>query len=310
MNEIKIFSPATVANVSCGFDVLGFCLDTIGDEMIIRKTVEKGVKITKIIGADLPFEAENNVAGVAALAILKAADANFGVEIEIYKNIKPGSGIGSSSASASGTVFAINELLGKPFNKQQLTAFGMKGEALASGAEHADNVAPGIFGGFTLVKEVHPLKVVQLPTPPELYATIIHPQIEIKTSDARAILPKEVKLKQAIKQWANVGSLVSALYENDYDLIADSLNDFIVEPHRSQLIPHYSAVKNAMLNNGALGCGISGSGPSIFSLCKGEEIANKVAQAIEELYQKTGIKFDIHVSKINAEGIKIIKSKY
>ena len=306
MNEIKIFSPATVANVSCGFDVLGFCLDTIGDEMVVRKTIEKGVKITKIVGANLPFETKKNVAGVAALAILEAANADFGVEIEIYKNIKPGSGVGSSSASASGTVFAINELLGRPFDNQELTCFGMKGEAVASGAEHADNVAPGIFGGFTLVKEVSPLKVVQLPTPSELYATIIHPQIEIKTSEARAILPKEVALKQAIKQWANVGSLVSALYDSDYDLIADSLNDFIVEPHRSQLIPHFDAVKKAMLKAGALGGGISGSGPSIFSLCKGKEVAENVAKAITEVYKTTGIEFDIYVSKINAEGIKII----
>lgn len=309
MNEIKIFSPATVANVSCGFDVLGFCLDNVGDEMVIRKTIEKGVKITKIVGADLPFEAKNNVAGVAALAILETANADFGVEIEIYKNIKPGSGIGSSSASASGAVFAINELLGNPFNKQQLTAFGMKGEALASGAEHADNVAPGIFGGFTLVKEVHPLKVVQLPTPSELYATIIHPQIEIKTSEARAILPKEVLLQKAIKQWANVGSLVSGLYTSDYDLIADSLNDFIVEPHRSQLIPHFNEVKEAMMISGALGGGISGSGPSIFSLSKGKETADKVAKAIETVYKSTGIEFDIHVSKINTEGIRIVNSE-
>ncbi len=309
MNEIKIFSPATVANVSCGFDVLGFCLDTIGDEMIIRKTVEKGVKITKIIGADLPFETKKNVAGVAALAILNAANPDFGVEIEIYKNIKPGSGIGSSSASASGVVFAINELLGKPFNKQQLTAFGMKGEAIASGVEHADNVAPGIFGGFTLVKEINPLKVVQLPTPPELYAVIIHPQIEIKTSEARAILPNEVSLQKAIKQWANVGSLVSALYENNYELIAESLHDTIVEPYRSQLIPHFNEVKKAMLTAGALGGGISGSGPSIFSLCKGKESAEKVATAIRKVYNKTGIEFDMHVSKINAEGIRIVNSE-
>jgi len=306
MNEIKIFSPATVANVACGFDVLGFCLDTIGDEMVVRKTAEKGVKITKIVGADLPFETKKNVAGVAALAILEAANADFGVEIEIYKNIKPGSGVGSSSASASGTVFAINELLGRPFDKQKLTCFGMKGEAVASGVEHADNVAPGIFGGFTLVKEVNPLKVVQLPTPSELYATIIHPQIEIKTSEARAILPKEVELQQAIKQWANVGSLVSALYESDYELIADSLNDFIVEPHRSQLIPHFDEVKKAMLEAGALGGGISGSGPSIFSLCKGKEVAEKVAEAITKVYESTGIEFDVYVSKINAEGIKVI----
>ncbi|MCK5815936.1 MAG: homoserine kinase [Flavobacteriaceae bacterium] len=309
MNEIKIFSPATVANVSCGFDVLGFCLDTIGDEMVIRKTAEKGVKITKIVGAELPYEPEKNVAGVAALAIMNAANPDFGIEIEIYKNIKPGSGVGSSSASASGAVWAINEFLGKPYNKQELVGFGMKGEALASGAEHADNVAPGIFGGFTLVKQLNPLKVVQLPTPSELYATIIHPQIEIKTSEARSILPKEVALKQAINQWANVGSFVSALYTDDYELLSDSLHDTIVEPHRSKLIPHYDKVKEAMLNAGALGAGISGSGPSIFSLCKGEAIAKKVAEAIVEVYKTTGIEFDVYVSKINAKGIRIINLK-
>lgn len=307
MDELKIFSPATVANVSCGFDVLGFCLDNIGDEMIIRKTAKKVVKITKIEGADLPFEETKNVAGVAALAILDAANAEFGVEIEIYKKIKPGSGIGSSSASASGVVFAINELLGKPFNKQQLTLFGMKGEAVASGSEHADNVAPGIFGGFTLVKSVDPLKIIALPTPMEICATIIHPKIEIKTSESRAILPKQVDLSSAVKQWANVGSLVSGLYTSNYELIADSLTDYIIEPYRSQLIPHYNDVIKAMQNAGALGCGISGSGPSIFSLSKGKETAEKVAQAINKTYTNTGIEFDIYVSKINTEGVKIIK---
>ncbi len=306
MNEIKIFSPATVANVSCGFDVLGFCLDNIGDEMIIRKTVDKGVKITRIVGADLPFEVTKNVAGVAALSILKSANADFGVEIEIYKKIKPGSGIGSSSASASGVVFAINELLGRPFNNQELTLHGMKGEAIASGVEHADNVAPGIFGGFTLVKSINPLKIIALPTPSELYATIIHPKIEIKTSEARAILPKQIELSKAIKQWANVGSLVSGLYTSDYELIAESLKDYIIEPHRSQLIPHFDKVRNASMNTGALGCGISGSGPSIFSLSKGEETANKVAKVISKIYNNTNIEFDIHVSKINTEGIKIL----
>ena len=306
MNKIKIFSPATVANVSCGFDVLGFCLDSVGDEMVIRKTKEKGVKITKIEGADLPYETHKNVAGVAALAILEAANAEFGVAIEIYKKIKPGSGIGSSSASASGTVFAINELLGKPFSKEQLTLFGMKGEAVASGVEHADNVAPGIFGGFTLVKSVDPLKVISLPTPTELYATIIHPKIEIKTSESRAILPKQIDLSSAVKQWANVGSLVSALYTSDYDLIADSLTDYIIEPCRSKLIPHFEDVRNSSLNAGALGCGISGSGPSIFSLSKGLETANKVAKEITKIYSETGIEFDIYVSKINTEGVKTI----
>lgn len=305
-DEIKIFSPATVANVSCGFDVLGFCLDTIGDEMVVRKTDKKGIFITKIEGYKLPFEAKKNVAGVSALAMLADAQPNCGFEIEIYKKIKPGSGIGSSSASASGSVFAINELLGRPYNKTQVTDFAMKGEALASGSEHADNLAPGIFGGFTLVKSTSPLEILQLPTPNDMYATIIHPQIEIKTADARAILPIQFPLKDAITQWANVGSFVHALHTNDYDLMKRALQDVIIEPHRSGLIPHFAEVKSAALNNGALGAGISGAGPSIFALCKGIEVAKKVEIAMRDAYSKTAIAYETYVSKINTEGIREI----
>ncbi|WCO00389.1 homoserine kinase [Psychroserpens ponticola] len=306
MNQIHIFSPATVANVSCGFDVLGFCLDTIGDEMIIRKTPQKGICISKIEGYDLPFETENNVAGVSALALYNDANPDFGFEIEIYKKIKPGSGIGSSSASAAGSVFAMNELLGKPYNKTQLTNFAMKGEALASKCEHADNLAPALFGGFTLVKSLAPLQVLQLPTPKDLYAVVIHPQIEIKTSESRAILPQEIPLKNAITQWSNVGSFVHALHTEDYNLLSDSLNDVIAEPYRCQLIPYFDDVKQRALKHGALGSGISGSGPSIFSLCKGLDSAEKVKTAIQNVYSQTSIDFEIHLSKINTEGIKIL----
>ena len=308
-NEVKIFSPATVANVSCGFDVLGFCLDSIGDEMIVRKVNNKGIYITKIEGYDLPFETDKNVAGVSALALYKEANPDCGFEIEIYKHIKPGSGIGSSSASASGSVFAINELLGEPFNKTQLTYFAMQGEKLASQSEHADNVAPGIFGGFTLVKSLNPLEVLEIPTPTDLYATIIHPQIEIKTAESRAILPKEIPMQDAIKQWANVGSLIHGLHTSDYELISRSLKDVVVEPYRSKLIPHYNHVKNEVLNAGALGCGISGSGPSVFALSKGIKVAQKVESAMRNVYSKTNIVFETYVSKINTEGIRIMNNE-
>jgi homoserine kinase len=306
MNEIKIFSPATVANVSCGFDVLGFCLDSVGDDMVIRKTEKKGIYITKIEGFDLPYEADLNVAGVSALAMYEAIDVDFGFEIEIYKNIKPGSGIGSSAASAVGSVIGMNELLGRPFNKTQLTGFAIKGEALASKCEHADNLAPALFGGFTLVKSISPLQILEIPSPDDLYATIIHPQIEIKTSESRAILPKKIALSDAITQWANFGSLIHALHTSDYDLIKESLHDVVVEPHRSKLIPHFNAVKKAAITAGALGCGISGSGPSIFTLSNSLETSNNVKDAIKNVYSKTGIAFEIHVSKINTEGVKII----
>ena len=306
MNEIKIFSPATVANVSCGFDVLGFCIDTIGDEMVIRKTKEKGIKITKIVGADLPFETEKNVASVSALALYNHAKPDCGFEIEIYKNIKPGSGIGSSSASAAGSVFAINELLGKPYNKTEVTNFAMKGEAIASGCERADNIAPALFGGFTLVKSTTPLKVLQLPTPKDLFVTIIHPQIEVKTSESRAILPKDIPLQNAITQWSNVGSLVHALHTEDYNLLSESLEDVVVEPYRSQLIPHFNSVKTEVIKAGALGAGISGSGPSIFALSKGKNTAEAVAEAMKNVYSKTEIEFNVYVSKINTQGMKVL----
>ena len=305
-NEIRIFSPATVANVACGFDVLGFCLDTIGDEMVIRKTKERGIRITKIEGYNLPFEADMNVAGVSALAMYNALKPECGFEIEIYKKIKPGSGIGSSSASAAGSVFGMNELLGKPLDKTKLTYYAMKGEALASKCEHADNLAPAIFGGFTLVKSASPLQILELPTPTDLYATLIHPQIEIKTSESRAILPKEITLQSAITQWANVGSLVHALHISDYNLMKDALNDVVIEPHRKQLIPHFDEVKTEVINAGALGCAISGSGPSIFALSKSEVTAKEVQKAMHNVYSKTDIHFETYVSKINTEGIKIL----
>ena len=307
MNEIKLFSPATVANVSCGFDVLGFCLDSIGDEMVIRKTTEKGIRITKIEGYDLPFEVEKNVAGVSALAMYEAANPNCGFEIEIYKHIKPGSGVGSSSASAVGSVYGMNVLLGNPYSKTELTAFAMKGEAVASQSEHADNIAPALFGGFTLVKSLDPLEVLQIPTPSDLFAVVIHPQIEIKTADARKILPKTIALKEAITQWSNVGSLVHGLHTNDYDLISRSLKDVVVEPFRSQLIPGFESIKKTALAHGALGTGISGSGPSVFSLCKSEDSALDVEKAIREIYKKESIPFEIYVSKINLNGIKHLK---
>jgi len=307
MNEIKLFSPATVANVSCGFDVLGFCLDSIGDEMVIRKSVEKGIRITKIEGYDLPFEVEKNVAGVSALAMYKAAKPDCGFEIEIYKHIKPGSGVGSSSASAVGSVYGMNVLLGNPYSKTELTAFAMKGEAVASQSEHADNIAPALFGGFTLVKSLDPLEVLQIPTPSDLFAVVIHPQIDIKTSDARKILPKTIALKDAITQWSNVGSLIHGLHTNNYDLISRSLKDVVVEPFRSQLIPGFESIKKTALSYGALGTGISGSGPSVFSLCKSKTSALDVEKAIRETYEKQNIPFEIYVSKINLNGIKHLK---
>lgn len=311
MNELKLFCPATIANLSCGFDVLGTCLENVGDEMVIRKTIEKGIKINKIIGADLPLETEKNVAGVAAFSLIndfeKKTILNFGFEIEIYKQIKAGSGIGSSAASAAGAVFGINELLGKPYSKEELVYFAMQGELLASGSAHADNVAPCLLGGFTLVRSYTPLDIIRIESPTNLFATVIHPQIELKTSEMRAVLQPTVSLKSACTQWGNLGGLIAGLCSSDYELIGRSLEDVIVEPLRGKFIPKFKEIKETALANGALGAGISGSGPSIFALNKGLDNAENVAKAMREVYKNTDIEFDIHVCKINSDGVKEIK---
>jgi len=309
MDSIKLFAPATIANVSCGFDVLGLCLDNVGDEMVVSKTSDKGnVTISKIEGQDLPLETKKNVAGVAVLAMLeKLGDVDCGFDIEIYKKIKPGSGIGSSAASSAGAVFGVNKLLGEPFTQAELVEFAMEGERLASGNAHADNVAPALLGGFTLVRSYEPLDVIKLHAPEELYATVIHPKIEIKTADSRAVLKQTVSLKDTVTQLGNLGGLISGLYSEDYELIGRSLKDVIVEPLRSVLIPEFDNVKKNAVAAGALGCSISGSGPSIFALSKGKETAEKVEKSMADTYSKlTDIQFDTYVSKLNTEGNKII----
>ncbi|WP_438989112.1 homoserine kinase [Polaribacter sp.] len=306
MDYLKIFSPATVANVSCGFDSMGFAVDDIGDEMTFTKTKEKGVKITNITGADLTYNVDKNAASAVVKKMLLEANANFGIELTIHKGFSPGSGLGSSAASAAGAAFGANQLLGNKYSELELTKFAMFGEEVACGSAIADNVAAAIYGGFVLVRSYQPLEIVKLPVPTALRVVAIHPQIEVKTKDAREVLPKEIPLKNAIIQWANVGGLVSGLFTNDYTLISNSLVDLVAEPARKNLIPHFDNVKNSALNAGALGAGISGSGPTIFALCKGDEIAQKVYKNINETYQKTGIDFELFISKVNPEGMKII----
>ena len=304
MTSITVFCPATIANISCGFDVLGLALDGVGDRMTVRKISENEIRIDPIKGQDIPSDPEKNVAGVAGKALIKAAAYTGGFHISIDKRIKAGSGIGSSAASAAGAVAAMNELLGKPFSTQELVVFAMQGERLASGVAHADNVAPALMGGFTLVRSYDPLDIIRIDAPPELYATIIHPQIEIRTADSRKILKTTFPLADGIRQWGNLGGLVAGLYTCDYDLIGRCLEDHIIEPIRAILIPGFDGVKAAALKAGALGCGISGSGPSLFALSKGRERATGVAQAIGDFYDGTGIPYDLHVSAINPHGVR------
>ena len=306
MDELKVFAPATVANLSCGFDVLGCCLDSVGDEMLVRKNKLNVVRITRISGQELPMDADKNVAGVAVKAMLKELNSDQGFDIEITKRIKPGSGIGSSAASSAGAVFAVNELLGKPFSKHELISFSMQGELLASGNAHADNVAPAILGGFSLVRSYCPLEVLSLPVPSELQMVVLHPLIEIKTKDSRSIIRQNISLKSAINQWGNLGALVSALYTEDYELLGRSLKDEIVEPVRSILIPYFEELKRLAIDNGALGFGISGSGPSVYALCKGSENAENVKTSMQKFYSTKQIEFEIHLSGINQNGVKIL----
>lgn len=310
MDQIKVFAPATVANVACGFDIMGFAINGIGDEITVSKTEKSGLKIAEIKGCEgLPIEPEKNVATVAVQALLNSLEVKptHGFEFKIYKNVMAGSGLGSSASSSSGAVFAVNELLGNPFSKSELVYFAMQGELSASGNAHADNVAPSLLGGFTLVRSYNPLDVITLDYPKELYVSIVHPQIEIKTSDSKRILRKEVPLKDAITQWGNVGGLVSGLAKGDYDLISRSLQDVIAEPVRSMLIPLFGEVKRAALELDALGCSISGSGPSIFALSKEPNTAELIGGKFKSIYDLNSIEANIYVSKINPKGAEVIR---
>lgn len=302
---VRIFCPATIANLSCGFDVLGLALEAAGDRMTISLSAEPGVRITKITGGALPLEAKKNVAGVAAMALLEAADYKGGVEIEIEKHILPGSGIGSSAASAAGAVWGLNQLLGQPFSVPELVSFAIEGEALASGAPHADNVAPALFGGITLIRGYEPLDIAQVHCPPLLHAVVLHPQIELKTSDSRSILKRTITLEQGIRQWGNVGGLITGLFREDYDLIGRSLVDVVIEPVRSLLIPGFGELREAALKAGALGFGISGSGPSVFALTRGAGSARETGEALDRAYADIGIPYRVFASAINTEGVRL-----
>tara|TARA_Y100001935_G_scaffold11586_1_gene9034 strand:- start:199 stop:1137 length:939 start_codon:yes stop_codon:yes gene_type:complete len=310
LDFVKIFAPASVANVSCGFDSIGFAVDNMGDEMTFLKTSKKGITIKNITGAQgLSLDPSKNVAGIVALAMLREYSVDFGIEITMNKGFSPGSGLGSSAASSAGAAFGVNQLLNKPFSNLELTKFAMLGEKIACGAPIADNVAAVIFGGFILIRSYEPLDVIKLPVPKDLRLVAIHPQIEIKTKDAREVLPDQIPLRIAVKQWANVGGLISGLYTKDYKLISNSLIDEIVEPKRKHFIPYFDLVKEEAINAGALGAGISGSGPTIFSLCEGDSIVENVYKAIKKAYKNKNVDFRLFSSKINTEGIKILEAK-
>ena len=309
MEEIKVFAPATVANVACGYDVMGFAMRHIGDTITIKKLSSKKWVIENGKGCNgLPNDPKQNVIGVAVNALLKAykKDIDFGFHFKVSKNIMPGSGLGSSSSSSCAAVFGVNHLLGTPFTKKELVQFAMEGERAASGIAHADNVAPCLLGGFTLVRSYNPLDVIELDYPDMLYASVVHPQIEVKTADSKKILKKSVDLKDAITQWGNVGGLVAGLAKPDYDLIGRSLQDVIAEPTRSMLIPLFNDAKEAALKEGALGGSISGSGPSIFALSFSRKIAESIAIAFNNIYASNGILANVYISQVNPNGTELL----
>ena len=305
MKTVKILAPASVANLVCGFDVLGMALADPADEMTMSLSDTPGIKIIHEDEYNLPEEPEKNVSGAALLAMMKELDPSIGFELRINKCIKPGSGLGSSAASSAGAVAAANLLLDNKFSKEDLVRFAMSGEKLASGVKHADNIAPCLYGGITLIRSIHPLDIIRLSFP-ELFVTVVHPQIEVKTSDARQILRKQVLLKDAIKQWGNIAGLVAGFMQKDYELIGRSLEDVIIEPVRSILIPGFNEVKQKCIEAGALGGGISGSGPSVFMLSTEERTANRISEVMKQVYGCLGIDFKIYVTKINDEGVKVI----
>ena len=304
MNEITIHAPATVANMVCGFDVLGLCLAEPYDVMKVRLIDQKQVIIHTTDGFPLPMNPALNTAGAPLLEMLAALNQDLGFEVFITKQIKPGSGIGSSAASAAGAVVAANELLGNIFSKEELVRFAMFGEKVASGVKHADNIAPCIYGGVTLIRSIFPLDIIPISSPP-LFVTVLHPQIEVRTSDAREILRKEVLLKDAIRQWGNIAGLVAGLMMGDYELMGRSLEDVIIEPVRSILIPGFDVIKSECKKAGAIGGGISGSGPSIFMLSKDEITAHAIAAVMKSVYDQIRVAYHIYVTTVNTQGVSI-----
>ena len=309
--EVCVFAPATVANVACGYDVLGFAINEPGDEIVVRTSATPGLRITKITGDEgkLPTAPEKNTAGVAALDLLKHLGmTDFGIEMEIHKKMPFGSGLGSSAASAVAGVYAVNQLIGQPLSKKQLLPFAMTGEASADGAYHADNVGPCLLGGIVFIRSNEELDIAKIPVPNDLWAAVVHPDIEILTKVARDILPKEILLENATQQIGNLGGLICGLIQEDYGLISRSIHDVIAEPRRQKLIPEFYKAKRAAESAGALGFSISGAGPSVFALCRGEDCARKVGEAVSGVFTEVDLENQVHISPINQNGVTEISA--
>lgn len=308
-DSIQVFAPATVANVVCGFDVLGFAVNEPGDEVIMRVTDRPGITISKITGDNgrLPLDPAKNTVSVSVQHYLKSIDrADIGLDIELHKKMPIGSGLGSSSASTVAGLFAAKALLGDETDMEKLLPFAMKGEEMACGHGHADNVAPALMGGFVLIRSYSPLDVIRLPHPKGLYCAIVFPEVDVPTREARQIIRDKIYMKDAVTQWGNIAGLVSGLFMNDMDLIGRSMKDILVEPVRSMLIPDFYRMREMAMEMGAVSFGISGSGPSVFAFTKSEEEAGQIAQKLQKHLAAAGIGSNTYVSDINDRGPRVI----
>ena len=309
--EVRVFAPATVANVAVGYDILGFAINRPGDEIVARLDPSRNeLYIAEITGTGdkvLPLEVEKNTAGVAAQRLLEHLQATeLGIALEVHKRMPFGSGMGSSAASAAGAVVAINELLGAPLSREALLYFAVLGEEVADGSFHADNVAPSLVGGITLIRSNQSLDIQHLPVPENLRVVVVHPEIEILTRDAREVLSDTVPLDVAVQQMGSLATFISSLYTNNLPLLGRSLNDYIIEPQRKQLIAGFDEVKVAAMNAGALGCSISGAGPSMFALCDSDYLAQSVGQAMQQAFAAHDTDSQLYISPINQEGVVVL----
>jgi homoserine kinase len=307
MNSIQLKVPATIANLSCGFDILGLCLETPYDIIKINKIQDRTVKI--IIEdnefSNIPDNPKLNTGGFPALKIIDDLNLDFGFEIILKKGIPLSGGLGSSAATAVGVVYGINYLLDNIFDENKIISYALEGEKISSNTPHADNIGPCLKGGLILVKDTYPPNLIKLSIS-DFYISIIHPKIEINTKHAREILPEKINLSDAVKQWGNISGLTAGFITNDIELIKSSMHDYIIEPLRSKLIVGYDQIKKSAINNGAIGCSISGSGPSIFSLCENNEIANQVLTSMTKILDDLKIDYHSYISKINHNGISVI----
>lgn len=296
MKKIKVFAPATVANLGCGFDVLGMAVGGAGDVLEIGMERGDGLVINNLSGVGLPEDIEQNVVTPAIRALLAAAGGGCRVEVDILQKILPGSGIGSSAASAVAAVYGLNELLGRPFGAHELIEFAMEGELLTGGARHADNVAPALLGGIVLVRGYEPLDFVQLPVPRDFHCTVVHPHIAVMTKEGRRVLPGRVPLGDAVRQWGNVGGLVAGLSAGDMALVGRSVCDAVAEPCRKAFIPGYDRLKAELLAADALAVNIAGSGPSVFAISDSEGKAQRAGQVMSRHFAALAIPADVYRS--------------